>query len=245
MDDVINPDDFPLRKRVSRLPEKEEKTARDPYDALRFWSALTHGIGILFSIAGTVLLLLHASRVGATSRHYISFSVYGVSMGILYTASTLYHCIKTSVRGRLILRKFDHISIYLLIAGTYTPICLIPLRGVWGRSLLTVIWILAFTGIVFSLLKINAPRWVASGIYIFMGWLALIAFYPLAEQLSAGAFFLLLLGGILYTIGGILYALKWPGRSNPTFGCHEIFHIFVLLGSFFHYILMYQVIAYL
>lgn len=166
-------------------------------------------------------------------------------MIVLYAASCLYHCLNTSVRGRLALRKWDHCSIYLLIAGTYTPLCLLPLRqaGGWGWSLFGVIWALALMGIVLTLLWVNSPRWVTSGIYLFMGWLAVIALYPLWQVLGGRGLFWLLLGGVLYTIGGVLYALKWPGRDNPRFGCHEIFHVFILLGSIAHFVLMYHVVA--
>ena len=166
-------------------------------------------------------------------------------MILLYTASTLYHCLKTPVRGRLALRKWDHCSIYFLIAGTYTPLCLLPLRsaGAWGWALFGVIWFLAVAGIVMTLFWVNSPRWVTSGVYLFMGWLAVIALYPLWQVLGGVGLFWLLFGGVLYTIGGVLYAVKWPGRNNPRFGCHEIFHVFILLGSIAHFMLMYRVVA--
>lgn len=218
---------------------------RNPYDGLRPWSAITHGVGALLAILGTVLLLVHTRSVGGAVWHSVTFSLYGASMIGLYTASTLYHCIRTSVKGRIALRKYDHASIYFLIAGTYTPICLVPLRGPWGWSLFGIIWGLALIGLAMSLLWINAPRWVTSGIYLFMGWLAVIAIYPILRTLPFQGLFWLILGGVLYTIGGVLYALKWPGRSNPKFGCHEIFHVFIVLGSVAHFLLMYRVIAFL
>ena len=161
----------------------------------------------------------------------------------LYTASTLYHSVNTTVRGRVALKKLDHVSIYFLIAGTYTPICLVPLRGPWGWSLFGIIWGLALLGTVLSLVWIHSPRWVTAGIYLFMGWLAIFAIYPLSQVLALRGLFWLLLGGVLYTIGGVMYALKWPGRGNPKFGCHEIFHVFILLGSVCHWLLMYRVVA--
>lgn len=211
---------------------------RSPYDALRPWSAITHGVGAILAVLGTVLLLVLRSP---TVWHCVTFSVYGGTMALLYTASTLYHCVSTSVSGRIALRKFDHASIYFLIAGTYTPICLISLRGVWGWSLFGTIWTLALIGLAVTLLWINSPRWFSAGIYIFMGWLALIAIIPLIRVLSGGIFWLLF-GGVLYTVGGVLYAVKLPGRNNPRFGCHEIFHLFILAGSVCHYLLMYLVI---
>lgn len=222
---------------------RPQEKGRDPYDGLRPWSAITHGIGAVLAILGTILLLLRTITNGADVWKLVSFSIYGISMIGLYTASTLYHCINTSVSGRIALRKYDHISIYFLIAGTYTPICLTALRGPWGWSLFGVIWTLAIAGTIMALLWINCPRKVTSIVYIAMGWLALVALFPIWNTLGASGLFWLLLGGIFYTTGGVLYALKWPGRNNPRFGCHEIFHIFIVLGSIAHFFLMYRVIA--
>ncbi len=229
---------------VCRTQPKKEKD-RDPYDGLRHWSALTHGLGILLAILGTALLLARSYDLGASIRYYVIFSLYGTTMIELYTASTLYHSINTTVKGRIALKKLDHISIYFLIAGTYTPICLIALSGPLGWLLTGIIWTLALLGTVVSLVWIHSPRWVTVGIYLFMGWLAVFAIYPLSHVLALRGLFWLLLGGVLYTIGGILYALKWPGRSNPKFGCHEIFHVFILLGSLCHWLLMYRVVVFL
>lgn len=224
------------------IPQEQGRT---PYDGLRPWSAITHGAGALLGILGVVLLLLRCAHCAATPWHYAAFSVYGASMVTLYTASTLYHCVNAPVPGRIALRKLDHASICFLIAGTYTPICLIPLRGPWGWTLFGVIWGSALLGQLIALVWISAPRWVTAGIYIFMGWLALIAICPLAQRLPTEGLFWLLAGGVIYTVGGVLYALKRPCRSNPKFGCHEIFHVFILLGSVCHFLLMYRVIAFL
>lgn len=225
---------------LRRAPKEK---GRNPYDGLRPWSAITHGAGALLAIFGTTLLLLRTHLLNGSAWQYVTFSIFGATMIILYIASTLYHCINTTISGRIALRKFDHASIYLLIAGTYTPICLVPLRGPWGWALFGIIWALASLGLAMTMLWLNAPRWVTAGIYIFMGWLAIIAIYPLAQVLAFKGLFWLLLGGVIYTIGGILYALKWPGRNNLKFGCHEIFHIFILFGSMCHFLLMYRVIA--
>ena len=229
------------KPRPVRLREKD----RDPYDGLRPWSAITHGIGA--ALLGTVLLLLRCAALSLSPWHVVSFLIYGVSMVGLYTASTLYHCRNVSVKGRIALRKYDHASIYFLIAGTYTPICLVVLRtdGAWGWALFGVIWALALAGLVLTLAWITAPRWLTAGIYIFMGWLAVVALVPLLRLLPPAGFFWVLGGGILYTVGGVLYAVKWPGRDNPRFGCHEIFHLFILMGSVFHFMLMYRVVAFL
>ena len=232
------------RPRKARQGIRREK-GRDPYDGLRPWSAITHGVGALLGVLGTALLLLRVRALGGGWVEMAAFLIYGLSMVGLYTASTLYHCRNTDVKGRIALRKYDHISIYFLIAGSYTPICLIALPPAWGWTMTAIVWALAAAGTVMALLWINAPRWVTSGIYISMGWMAVFMLPALLKYLPSAGFFWLLLGGTLYTVGGVLYAVKRPGRNNPRFGCHEIFHVFILLGSIAHFFLMYRVIVYL
>ncbi|MCI8650871.1 MAG: hemolysin III family protein [Oscillospiraceae bacterium] len=233
-------------RRPSRLHSRGEQ-GRSPYDGLRPWSAITHGIGAALSVLGAIFLLVRSVLLGLDAWHLVSFSIYSFSMICLYTASTLYHCVNTSVSGRLALRKYDHCSIALLIAGSYTPICLTVLRtqGAWGWIIFGVIWAMAAASCCLSLLWISSPRWLTSGVYLVMGWMALFALYPLSRVLPTAGFFWLVLGGVLYTVGGILYAVKWPGRDNPRFGCHEVFHLFILAGSICHFFLMYRVICFL
>ena len=219
---------------------QKQRPKRDPYDGLRPWSAITHGIGAVLSILGTALLLM---RTADRPLHFWAFALYGLSMTLLYTASTLYHSVNTTVSGRLALRKYDHCAIYLLIAGSYTPVCLIALHAPEGWILCGCVWGVALLGIILSLLWIDCPRWLTSGVYLFMGWMALGALDTIIAALPTPGLFGLVLGGILYSIGGILYAIKWPGRNNPRFGSHEIFHVFILLGSLCHYWVMYQVIS--
>ena len=214
---------------------------RHPYDALRPWSAITHGLGAVLSALGAIFLLLRAP----TPLHMASFAIYGLSMVALYTASTLYHCLRTCVAWRRRLRKLDHCTICLLIAGSYTPICILALKDSCGPALLTAVWLFAAVGILQSLLWITAPRWLSAGVYLCMGWLVIFALKPLCTALPAEGLFWLVTGGVLYSIGGILYALRWPGRNNPHFGFHEIFHVFILLGSVCHYINMYRVVLHL
>lgn len=223
---------------------KPRREVRDPYDGLRPWSAITHGIGAVLAALGMVFLLYRAAFWGSSTL-FILFGIYGMSMFGLYTASTLYHSLRTSVPGRIALRKYDHCSIYLLIAGSYTPLCLTALKDSGGVPLLIAVWALAIAGIVLTIAKLSIPRWLTSSIYLFMGWLALFAILPIYRALPAIGFFWLLAGGILYTIGGVLYAVKWPGRDNPSFGCHEIFHVFILLGSVCHFVLMYEIVPFL
>lgn len=228
------------RQRRSRV--RREK-GRDPYDGLRPWSAITHGVGAVLGVIGTVLLLARTVMLGSGWVSAAAFLIYGLSMIGLYTASTLYHCINTSVAGRIALRKYDHISIYFLIAGTYTPICLLTLPHDGGIPMLIVVWAVALLGTVMALVWIDAPRWITAGVYLFMGWMSIFMLPSLLRNIPPLGIFWLALGGALYTVGGVLYAVKWPGRNNPRFGCHEIFHLFILLGSIAHFFLMYQVVA--
>ena len=225
---------------VPPIPQRKREV-RDPYDGLRLWSAITHGVGAVLALAGTIFLLVQSALLEKWLQ-FALFTVYGLSMVCLYTASTLYHTLKVSVPGRIALRKYDHCSIYLLIAGSYTPICLTILRHNGGPLLLWWVWGLAAAGLVLTVAKLSIPRWLSSAIYLGMGWLAVFNIGPIFRLMPAEGFFWLLLGGILYTIGGVLYAVKWPGRANPRFGCHEIFHLFILLGSVAHFVLMQQVI---
>ena len=204
--------------------------ARDPYDALRPWSAITHGFGALLGLMAVPFLLLraYASRLPWAVP---AVAVYLLTLVSLYTASTLYHSLRTGVQGRIALRKIDHLNIYFLIAGTYTPFCVLALDGALGIALLAVIWGLALLGTALKLVWINLPRWLTTTLYLLMGWIVIGAVYPLSRALGATGTFWLLFGGVLYSIGGVLYAVKWPGRDNPRFGCHEIFHLFILLGS--------------
>ena len=217
-----------------RRRPREERT---PYDALRPWSAITHGVGAGLALIGAVYLLIGSALAG-NWLSFAMFAVYGASMVCLYTASTLYHCLRTAVPARLALRKYDHCSIYLLIAGSYTPICMLALEGRVGIPMLSAIWVLAALGIWLTIAKGNIPRLITSLIYLGMGWLAVFAIVPLRRCLSTAGFFWLVAGGILYSVGGVLYALKWPGRDNPRFGCHEIFHVFIVLGSAAHFLVM-------
>lgn len=229
------------RQRRSRV--RREK-GRDPYDGLRPWSAITHGVGAVLGVVGTVLLLVRTAVLGNGWVSAAAFLIYGLSMIGLYTASTLYHCLNTGVAGRIALRKYDHISIYFLIAGSYTPICLLTLPDDGGIPMLIIVWAVALLGTVMALAWIDAPRWITAGVYLFMGWMSVFMLPSLLRNMPTLGLFWLVLGGALYTVGGVLYAVKWPGRNNPRFGCHEIFHLFILLGSVAHFFLMYQVVAF-
>jgi hemolysin III len=207
-------------------------------------SGLTHLIGAVLSAIGLVLMIYYAASKG-TVWHIVSFSIFGGSLILLYTASTLYHMLCISDKGVRVLRKIDHMMIYILIAGTYTPICLIPLRGGWGYTLLITIWGIAVTGIIMKLLWFDAPRWLYTLFYLAMGWLVTIAFWPMLKTIPAAGIAWLVAGGLLYSIGAVIYGTKWPPLKSKIFGFHEIFHLFVLYGSFCHFWLMFRYVLYL
>ncbi|NLK28073.1 MAG: hemolysin III family protein [Clostridiales bacterium] len=207
-------------------------------------SAITHFIGTLMALlAATPLLIKAASHPDPI--HIISLAIFIVSMILLYTASTVYHSIKSSEKVTQRLKKFDHMMIYVLIAGTYTPICVIALGGTTGIALLTFIWVLAIIGIIVTGFWVNCPKWFSSIVYIAMGWTCILTFTQLINSLPPAGFAWLLAGGIIYTIGGIIYALKFPifNQKFKYFGSHEIFHLFVMGGSMCHFILMYQYVS--
>jgi len=211
---------------------------KDPF------SGFSHLFGALLSAVGLFYLVRYAVAVG-TVWHVVAFSIFGASLILLYTASSLYHLVVTSERGSTILRKIDHMMIYVLIAGTYTPVCLIPLRGGWGWSLLISIWSIAMVGIVMKLLWFDAPRWLSTLFYVIMGWLAIVAFLPLVRSMPPAAVWWLVAGGIMYSIGALIYGTKWPRFKSKVFGFHELFHIFVLYGSLCHFWMMFRYVLYL
>lgn len=197
-------------------------------------SGLTHLAGAILSAIGTVFLIIFAASKGAPV-HIASVSIFGASLILLYTASSLYHLLSVSKKAIGVLRKIDHMMIYVLIAGTYTPVCLVGLSHKLGLGLLIAIWSLAVLGIVLKAVWFNAPRWIYTSFYLIMGWLVIGAIVPLIRALPLSGIWLLVAGGIFYTIGAVIYGAKWPLRRNTVFGFHEIFHIFVMLGSLSHY----------
>ncbi|HIY04874.1 MAG TPA: hemolysin III family protein [Candidatus Anaerotignum merdipullorum] len=201
-------------------------------------SAATHFLGFLIVIPVFVVLLREAF-LQASIAHLIGFSIFGLSLLLLYGASTVYHTLVVSEEKQFLLRQIDHIMIFVLIAGTYTPICLISLQGVWGSVLLVLIWILAAMGILWKMVWMQAPRWLSTALYVFMGWLAVIALVPLKQAVDWNGIRVLLYGGVMYTVGAVIYALKKPNPNWKHFGFHEIFHVFVLLGSGFHIAFMF------
>ncbi len=199
------------------------------YHGERF-NSITHLVGAALALAGLVVLVVFAALQGDTWK-IVSFSIYGTSLFLLYTLSTLYH----SLRGRAkqIFMKLDHVAIYLLIAGTYTPLTLVTLRGAWGWSLFGIVWGLAIIGIVVDTLHRHGSRNIQMAIYLLMGWLVVVALYPLIKVMPMGGIALLVSGGLFYTGGIVFYALD--GRLKHA---HGIWHLCVLAGSISHYLIM-------
>ena len=206
-------------------------------------NAVTHGLGTILAVAGATLLIASSALQGDPYKLGSSI-VYGVSLTLLYLMSTVYHGVASS-RAKEILRIFDHCSIFLLIAGTYTPVCMIVLGDETGWKLLALVWGIAIAGILIKGFWITCPKWFSSLLYIAMGWVCVLAFTRILQALPRAGFGWLLAGGLIYTAGGVIYALKLPifNSKHKHFGSHEIFHLFVMGGSMCHYIMMYQFVA--
>lgn len=207
-------------------------------------SAITHFIGMMMAVfAATPLLIKAATTSGGIT--VIAMTVFILSIILLYGASAAYHSLNADGKILRIFRKLDHMMIFVLIAGSYTPVCLIVLGGKLGYTLLAVVWGIAVLGMTLKACWITCPKWFSSVIYIAMGWVCLGVFGQLWNVLPHAAFIWLLAGGVIYTIGGVIYALKLPifnGR-HKYFGSHEIFHLFVMGGSICHFIFMYLFVA--
>lgn len=204
------------------------------------FSGFSHAFGAIVSFIGLVILIsaqIYSNNYNTIT--IISALVFGISLICLYTASSVYHL--TVAKDSIIksLRKLDHAMIFILIAGTYTPVCAVLLNEPLKYIMLGAIWTVAICGIIFKLAWINCPSWLSSAIYIGMGWMAIFIIKPLTAVIPSSGLFLLILGGVLYTIGGVIYCLEKKGVTRK-FGAHEIFHIFVILGSLAHYVFIFK-----
>ena len=204
-------------------------------------SAITHFIGLCFAILMQPVLLIHAAAKGADATAMMALSAFMTGSILLYGASTAYHTFRLAPAANRRLKKLDHCMISVLIAGTYTPVCLIALRDSGGIPLLIAVAALSFCSVVFKLFRVSCPRWLSSVIYLILGWLCLLALPQMLHVLPGGAFALLLSGGLAYSVGAVVYALKLPlfNARHRYFGSHEIFHVFVMAGNFCHFLLMY------
>lgn len=203
------------------------------------FNAISHLIGAVLSVAALLAMVIKASSEGLPAVYILAVVIFGVSLISLYTASTVYHSVKGKPETIAFLRKLDHSMIFLLIAGSYAPFCLIALDGTLGWTVFILVAALGISGILFKMVWFHSPRWLSTAIYIIMGWIIVFAVVPLAENLSAIGLSLLVGGGIMYTVGGIIYAVKPNFLSFKYAAFHEIFHIFILLGSLCHFLAVY------
>jgi hemolysin III len=209
-------------------------------EEIRPLAGLMHLFGALFAILATILLV---DKGNASSIKVISFCIYGTTLFLLFLFSTLYHWLPKSLGGECqLFRKLDHLAIYGLIAGTYTPFCLITLRGPWGWSIFGVVWGLAIILITLQAIYINLPRWLTTAVYIIMGWSIIVAINPLLDKLPIGGFVLLLAGGLAYSVGAVIYTIQKPNLFR-YFGYHELWHLIVLIAAFLHFLAIYIYVA--
>lgn len=202
--------------------------AKEPFNSY------SHLVGVVLSIIGLVALV--AAADGA--RRIVGFSIYGASLILLYAASTIYHGLHVSPRGEDWLRRFDHMAIFVLIAGTYTPLCLVTLRGGWGWSIFGIVWGLAAGGVALKLFFDHLPPLSTAAVYLGMGWIAVVAIGPLLRAVPLDGLAWLLAGGLAYTAGGVIYGLRRPDPLPGVLGHHGIFHVCVLAGSILHFVFM-------
>ncbi|SUY47786.1 hemolysin III [Clostridium putrefaciens] len=213
-----------------------DKSFKDPI------SGFTHLFGAVISLFALIAMVIKYATGGYLNNLVLASSIiFGLSLILLYTASSVYHLVITSDGVTKVLRKLDHSMIFILIAGSYTPICLISLQGYWRWGIFIAIWSLAILGVLLKVFWFNSPRILSTSFYIFMGWVLVAALKPLSKVLPIAGFVWLFVGGVFYTIGGVIYAVKAPNISK-RFSFHELFHIFVLLGSFSHFLLVYKYI---
>ncbi|MBU9710929.1 PAQR family membrane homeostasis protein TrhA [Evansella tamaricis] len=199
-------------------------------------NGFTHLAGAILAFFGLLAMVIKVSASSPSILAITSVIIFGCSMILLYSASATYHMVVAKDRVIAFLRRVDHSMIYVLIAGTYTPFCLISLNGVTGWVLFAIISSLAIFGVIFKLVWFHCPRWLSTTLYIAMGWVVIFFFSPLSEVLHFNGILLLIVGGVLYTIGGIIYATKPKFLAFKHMGFHEIFHIFILLGSLAHFL---------
>ncbi len=207
-------------------------------------SALTHFIAMILAIFASAPLIIKAAQTPGYT-HVLALGLFITSMILLYAASTIYHTLDISPKVNQILRKVDHMMIFILIAGTYTPVCMLVLGDKTGWMMLGLVWGIAVIGMIINALWITCPKWFSSIIYIAMGWVCVLAFGKIVNALPPSAFLWLLAGGLIYTAGGVIYALKLPifNAKHKYFGSHELFHVFVMAGSFCHYVMLYAFVA--
>ena len=206
-------------------------------------NALTHFLGILLSIVALILLIRRSMEHGSLTM-MAAFIIFGVSMILLYTSSTLYHSVQGSQARIKKFRTFDHMMIYALIAGTFTPFCLLIVGGRLGILLIAIMWAMAITGIIFKLFKGGAVGWISITIYVIMGWAGMSIFPFMLSSMPVNGLIWIGIGAVVYTVGAIIYGAGRPDPLPEKFGYHEIWHLFVLGGTFSHFWAIYRYVAF-
>lgn len=202
-------------------------------------NGFTHLAGALLSFVGLLALVIKASLESPSPLTIAAVIIFGTSMILLYSASAAYHLVIARDSIIAFLRRVDHSMIFILIAGTYAPFCLITINSMTGWMIFSIILAAAISGVIFKMVWFECPRWISTGLYLGMGWLIVFACVPLGKNLPTTGLLLLIIGGLFYTIGGIIYGSKPKILEFKHFGFHEIFHIFILLGSLAHYLSIY------
>ena len=207
-------------------------------------SAITHYIGMMMALIAAIPLVIKAT-MSQNMLAVFAMVIFIGSMVLLYGASATYHAVNLTGKALKVFKKIDHMMIFVLIAGSYTPVCLLVLEPSIGLPLMSLVWGTALVGMLIKLFWVTCPKWFSSIIYIAMGWECVLVFGPLVETLETGAFWWLLTGGLFYTVGGVIYALKIPFLNNihKYFGLHEIFHLFIMAGSICHFVFMFHYVV--
>lgn len=220
---------------MTSMTSTKNSRYRDPF------SGFSHLLGGIIGFIASGLLIIKASFYG-DAWQIASFAVFGLCMILMFGSSAIYHLAQGSDEKILKLKRIDHMAIFAMIAGTYTPMCLVPLRESFGWTLLFVVWGLAIAGILLKIFWIGAPRWLSTIIYLAMGWACVFGISTMKETMPEVSFDWLVYGGVAYTLGAIIYATKWPDPWPKTFGFHEIWHLFVMAGAFSHFISIYYLL---
>ena len=205
------------------------------------FNTVSHTAGAIFSLLGMVLLIALSSVAGKIW-HIVGFSLYGASLFMLFLASAFHHGIDSTERLNRFFRLFDYLSIFALIAGTYTPICLILSRDAWGWSVFGVIWALAAAGITIKAVFPNVPKWFTNTLYVCMGWVGVVLVFHAMPAIGALGLTLILIGGVLYSAGAVIFYIEKPNPVPGKFGFHEIWHLFVLAGAVVHFAFMFFIV---
>ncbi len=201
-------------------------------------NTLSHFVGVILSLLGLIVLL---DLSESDPWRLTSFAIYGLSSILLYTSSTLLHGLKVKERAERVLLRLDHAAIFIMIAGSYTPLTLITLREyspAWGWTLFGIVWGTAILGVIFKLFWLDAPRWLSTGLYLLMGWLAVIAVGPMMQTLPVGGLAWLVVGGLFYSVGALVFIFERPDFYPGLLGHHELWHMLVLAGSVSHFLLL-------